>query len=132
MKVRIGCQVYKVVDTKKSLGVQWYCIEDEPNHYDWVHSVEEVLEEDTDIEAKPLYQRAKITWIDSMTGLSTWQLLEDFKDDKPLVVETLGFIICKDDEHVTIAQSLALNPDQICNTMSIPKVAIKSVDYIEN
>lgn len=45
MKVRIGCQVYKVVDTKKSLGVQWYCIEDEPNHYDWVNNVE-VIEDD--------------------------------------------------------------------------------------
>ena len=40
MKIKFVDKVYKVLDTKISAGVVWYKIEDEPNHFDWVHNVE--------------------------------------------------------------------------------------------
>lgn len=45
MKVKIAGKLYDVVEIKKSLGITHYCIEDEPNHYDWVNNVE-VIEDD--------------------------------------------------------------------------------------
>lgn len=40
MQIIFAGNIYDVLETKVSCGITWYKIEDEPNHYDWVHDVE--------------------------------------------------------------------------------------------
>lgn len=40
MQIIFAGSIYDVLETKVSCGITWYKIEDEPNHYDWVHDVE--------------------------------------------------------------------------------------------
>lgn len=40
MQIIFAGNIYDVLKTKVSCGIIWYKIEDEPNHYDWVHDVE--------------------------------------------------------------------------------------------
>ncbi len=35
-QIKFANKWYKVHDVKFSLGMNWYKIEDEPNHYDWI------------------------------------------------------------------------------------------------
>ena len=39
MQIIFAGNIYDVLETKVSCGITWYKIEDEPNHYDWVHDV---------------------------------------------------------------------------------------------
>ena len=79
---------------------------------------------------KQEYKQVRVTWVDSITGDCAWQLTECFEDFPPVTAATLGFVVAEDEKHVTIAQSLAAPPKQVCNTMSIPKCSIISVENL--
>lgn len=44
--IKYAGRIYKALDFKESLGLTWYKIEDEPGHYDWVHGVVFVKEDE--------------------------------------------------------------------------------------
>lgn len=75
----------------------------------------------------------KITWIDSATGSSTWELISDLEkiDLDPIEIFTFGIIIKETDTFVTVAQNYGTNPPQFSNTMSIPKGCIIKREKIE-
>lgn len=76
------------------------------------------------------YKQVRVTWVDSITGDCAWQLTEGFEDFPPVTAVTLGFVVAEDKQHITIAQNLASPPQQVCNTMSIPKCSIISVENL--
>lgn len=79
---------------------------------------------------KQEYKQVRVTCVDSITGDCAWQLTEGFEDFPPVTAVTLGFIVAEDEKHVTIAQSLAAPPQQVCNTMSIPKCSIIKTEQL--
>ena len=79
---------------------------------------------------KQEYKQVRVTWVDSITGDCAWQLTDDFEDFPPVTAVTLGFIVAEDKQHITIAQSLASPPQQVCNTISIPKGSIIKIEQI--
>jgi len=65
-----------------------------------------------------------VTWLDSVTA-SGWED-KDFVPDKPVTVETMGFLHTDGADHVIVAQSRASN-GQFCSYISIPREAILSI-----
>lgn len=43
MKIKYGNKWYDVLDIKQSCGIEFYAIEDELNHIDWIANPEEVI-----------------------------------------------------------------------------------------
>ena len=43
MKVKFANNWYEVLDIKQSCGIEFYAIEDEPNHIDWVANPDELI-----------------------------------------------------------------------------------------
>lgn len=73
---------------------------------------------------------AEVHWVDSISGTG-WTLTEGYNGDKPTDCFSIGILIDENDSAITIAQNYGLDPEQICNTMSIPKVAINSMSVSE-
>lgn len=69
---------------------------------------------------------AEVYWVDSISG-SGWVLADDYKDDKPLGCYSIGILIDANENGITIAQNVGFEPEQFCNTITIPKCAIKSM-----
>lgn len=44
MQIVFAGNIYNVLKTKVSCGITWYKIEDEDDHYDWVHDVEMIID----------------------------------------------------------------------------------------
>lgn len=73
-------------------------------------------------------KEVKIIWIDSCASDSHWTLLEDgFDDVEPIEIRTYGVIIKETDNYIVVAQNYGINPEQVCNLMSIPKGCIKEI-----
>lgn len=64
----------------------------------------------------------KVNWVDSVT-CGGWTILDDF-DEVPTKATTVGYLIQDKEEYVTIAQTYAEPPKQVCNMITIPRVAI--------
>ena len=71
----------------------------------------------------------QVDWIDSCADIN-WQLLCDVDTDLTRVT-TVGFLVKETNECVVIAQSVGVEPKQVCNTIAIPKGCIKNIKTIE-
>ena len=76
----------------------------------------------------------KVIWIDSFSSNQGWTLLKDldFEDMEPICIETYGKLIKETEEYVTVAQNYGIEPEQICNLMTIPKGCIKEIKILNN
>ena len=70
-----------------------------------------------------------IDWVDSVRA-SDWTYTEDI-DGKTMNCISIGFLLKETDDSVTIAQNYGLNPEQVCNLMTIPKCSIRNVREIK-
>lgn len=70
-----------------------------------------------------------IEWVDSVRA-SDWTYVEDV-DEKPMDCISVGFLVEETNDSVTIAQNYGIKPEQVCNTMTIPKCSIKSIRKID-
>lgn len=70
-----------------------------------------------------------IDWVDSVRA-SDWVLMEDV-NEKPVNCTSIGFLLKETDDYVTIAQNYGLEPEQICNLITIPKFSIRNIREIK-
>lgn len=70
-----------------------------------------------------------IEWVDSVRAFD-WTLLEEV-DEKSLDCISVGFLLKETDNCVTIAQNYGINPEQVCNIITIPKCSIKNIREID-
>lgn len=73
---------------------------------------------------------AEVHLVDSLSGTG-WTLTEDYKRDAPTDCFSIGILIDETETAITIAQNYGYEPEQICNTITIPKVAIESMNVRE-
>lgn len=74
----------------------------------------------------------KVKWIDSMSDNGRWTLAEDI-DMKPTECTTYGFLVeANEEEFITVAQTLAMEPEQYCQMMCIPAKSITDYWVIED
>lgn len=69
---------------------------------------------------------AEVHWVDSLSGTS-WTLTEDYECDNAVDCFSIGILINESESAVTLAQNVGFSPNQFCNTITIPKCAIKSI-----
>lgn len=76
------------------------------------------------------YKIIYVEWVDSSHNTG-WQTAEAaLKEDHLLDCKTVGFLIKETDDHLTVAQSSAVDPDQVDGVLTIPKVAITKRKYL--
>lgn len=66
-----------------------------------------------------------VEWLDSRRG-EGWVRLDEL-DGKVTECRSVGWVIAKDAESLTLAGHLGENPDQCCGDLTIPKRAIKHI-----
>jgi hypothetical protein len=71
-----------------------------------------------------------IDWVDSIRSFD-WTLIEDI-DEKLLDCVSVGFLLKETDDCITIAQNYGLEPEQVCNLITIPKCSIKNIREIKD
>ncbi len=72
----------------------------------------------------------KIEWIDSSSDTGRWTTPEEIDNDV-LEVVSIGFLVKEDDRQITLALNRIAEPEQYCQMVSIPKVAITLMTVIE-
>ncbi len=72
----------------------------------------------------------EILWIDSMTH-SGWRDYEEALEKKVASCRSVGYIISKTDDTVTIAQNIAEIEEQVSEITCIPVVAIQVIVELE-
>ena len=57
---------------------------------------------------------------------SSWELLNEYKDKNhdPINIISYGFVVKETETYVVLAQNYGMSPEQVCNTMAIPKGCI--------
>lgn len=72
-----------------------------------------------------------IEWVDSVSN-SGWEGINSVTDIRPGNAVSVGFLIDEGDNYMTIGQDYIgdKGQEQMCNVMSIPKVAIKTCSDI--
>lgn len=73
---------------------------------------------------------AEVHWVDSLSGTG-WTLTEDYKCDNAVDCFTIGILIDDGEKSVTLAQNIGFEPEQFCNTITIPRCAVKSIETRE-
>ena len=73
----------------------------------------------------------KVLWKDSMSDTGRWTLAEDI-DMKPSECTTFGFLVEANEDFITVAQTLCMEPEQYCQMMCIPQKAITHLLVIED
>lgn len=73
----------------------------------------------------------KVKWIDSMSDNGRWTLAEDI-DIKPTKCVTFGFLVDENENFITVAQTLGMEPEQYCHMICIPQKAITHLLVIED
>lgn len=69
----------------------------------------------------------KVEWMDSCSSNTNWALLSEFEAEiEPVYITSYGVIVQETDDFITIAQNYGINPEQVCNLMTIPKGCIKN------
>ena len=71
----------------------------------------------------------KVKWIDSMSDGGRWTLAEDI-DMKPTECTTFGFLVDENENFITVAQTLGMEPEQYCQMICIPQKAITHFEVI--
>ena len=73
----------------------------------------------------------KVKWVDSISG-SGWESIKSAKEIRPANVVSYGYLLDAGEDHITIAQNYIGDDDQeqVCNTISIPRCSVKSVEDV--
>lgn len=79
--------------------------------------------------AEPDFKLVKICWVDSRGVSAHWQELENIRDDGICRVWSVGWLTADTDEYVQVCPHLGHDPAQGCGEMTIPKIAIVSIEY---
>lgn len=65
-----------------------------------------------------------VEWLDSRRG-EGWACLDDLRADLQATrCKSVGWVISKDKESLTLAGHIAHNPEQVCGDMTIPMKAV--------
>lgn len=78
---------------------------------------------------EPDFKLAKVCWIDSRGASSNWRHFEDIHQDGICRCWSVGWVIKETDEYVQICPHIGHDPEQGCGEMTIPKVAVVSMEY---
>ena len=79
---------------------------------------------------QPDFKLAKVCWIDSRGASSNWRHFEDIAEDSDICrCWSVGWVISETDEKITICPNIGHDPDQGCGEMSIPKIAVVSMEF---
>lgn len=73
---------------------------------------------------------AIIKWIDSSYFDCVNKDLDDKKNIEPRVLFSSGFLVCEEDNFVSICQDFEYENEMKRLVMSIPKVSIQQIEYI--
>lgn len=78
-------------------------------------------------------QIVKIEWVDSISS-SGWEGENSAKDIRPGNATSVGYLLDSGEDYVTITQNYIgdKGQEQMCNVMSIPRCAVKSIVYLDN
>jgi hypothetical protein len=78
--------------------------------------------------AAPDRQLVLVEWLDSRRG-EGWVRLDEL-ESAVTRCRSVGWIIAKDKESVTLAGHIGENPDQCCGDLTIPKRAISKITQL--
>ena len=70
-----------------------------------------------------------IEWIDSKSGSSEWEYIEDMEPIIPAMCKSIGFLVDETDQYKTLAQTVS--EEQLISRITIPCCAIKNIKEIE-
>ena len=74
----------------------------------------------------------KVEWIDSCSSNQNWILMEELNGDvEPIKITTYGVLIQETDTCYTIAQNYGVEPEQVCNFMTIPKGCVTKITELK-
>lgn len=79
----------------------------------------------------PLNERVEVEWIDSCTNGVWAPPSYHITESKPTTCRSIGYILVEDTKKIVVAQSMSLNTGNICDTMSIPRVAVLKIKRIK-
>ena len=73
----------------------------------------------------------KVEWVDSISS-SSWEGIKSAKEIRPADVVSYGYLLDAGDDYITLAQNYIGNDEQeqVCNTISITRCSVKSVQDI--
>ena len=69
----------------------------------------------------------EVTWRDSVAAGGQWEDCGVAKEMTLSECRSVGFLICRDKEKVTLAQSLGRNGQAVINVVSIPKGCVLEI-----
>lgn len=80
----------------------------------------------------PYDRQVEILWIDSRSGYSEWQFLNEYKDElTTYVIRSVGFVLREDDRIIHIAAHVHVDPNDgdivFSGDVQIPKVSIQKI-----
>ena len=71
----------------------------------------------------------KVSWLDSLSS-SGWTLADDINEGITGCI-TYGFLVEDEADHITVAQTLGMKPEQYCGMISIPRASITFMQTID-
>jgi hypothetical protein len=75
----------------------------------------------------PLGVRVEVEFFDSCAS-GRWRTVADHrKDSHPSLCRSVGYLLERTARHVTVAQSISSNSQDVADTMSIPLAAVRSI-----
>ena len=76
--------------------------------------------------------KVEISWIDSCSFNPQWTLQEDMDKSniEPIIVSSVGIVLCNDADYITITQNWGFNPPQYSGLTAIPKGCIKDINLL--
>lgn len=72
---------------------------------------------------------AIVKWVDS-GGRNSWMSMDEAERENVCQCESVGWIVSDNEERIVIVQSRDHSNGTVHSTMTIPKVAVKSVQYL--
>jgi hypothetical protein len=76
------------------------------------------------------YRLVRVVWKDIQGLEGAWTSLEEIQEMAPVSIETLGWIIKEDEEHLTMVSSLAFDQTFAGSVTSIPKGCIEDIRLV--
>ena len=72
-----------------------------------------------------------VDWVDSCS-IGTWKRPEQYQEESYSVCQSVGFLINKDAEKVTLLQSRALETGNLADGIVIPRVAVTKITKLKS
>lgn len=68
-----------------------------------------------------------VVWVDSVASDLGWTSPDEAGVTSKEPCETVGFLLRENADEVVVALSWSPNTEQVCSTMTIPRVAVRSI-----